>query len=125
MSASAQLPVVFLAFANDRDDTVGYLRNLPEETRRLRDVLEPAERAGLCEVVVRSNCTAADIFKVFQDSKYRHRIAIFHYGGHANGYQLLLESADGKTATVHGDASTSPQTRPCRHQKSFVRADSC
>jgi len=103
MSVSAQRPVIFLAFANDRDDTVGYLRNLPDETRRLREVLEPAERAGLCEVVVRSNCTAADIFKVFQDSKYRQRIAIFHYGGHANGYQLLLESADGKTAAADGD----------------------
>ncbi len=103
MSTSAQRPVIFLAFANDRDDTVGYLRNLPDEARRLREVLEPAERAGLCEIVVRSNCTAADIFKAFQDSKYRHRIAIFHYGGHANGYQLLLESADGKTATADGE----------------------
>jgi len=53
--------------------------------------LEPAEQAGLCEVVVRKNCKAGDIFKVFQDPKYRNRIAIFHYGGHANGYQLLLE----------------------------------
>ena len=26
-------PVIFLAFANDRDDTVGYLRNLPDEAR--------------------------------------------------------------------------------------------
>ena len=103
MPNSAQRPVVFLAFANDRDDSVGYLRNLPDESRRLREVLEPAERAGLCEIVVRSNCTAADIFKVFQDSRYRNRIAILHYGGHANGYQLLLESADGKTAAADGN----------------------
>ncbi len=79
---------------------VGYLRNLPDESRRLRDVLEHAEQAGLCEVVVRSNSTAGDIFKVFQDARYRNRIAIFHYGGHANGYQLLLESPEGKSAAA-------------------------
>jgi hypothetical protein len=96
MSDTTSKPVIFLAFANDRDDTVGYLRNLPDEARRLRDVLQPAQQAGLCEVEVRTNSTADDIFKVFQDPKYRNRIAIFHYGGHANGYQLLLESAEGQ-----------------------------
>lgn len=100
MGDSTHKPVIFLAFANDRDDTVGYLRNLPVETRRLRDVLEKAEQAGLCEVVVRTNCTAGDIFKVFQDPRYRNRVAVFHYGGHANGYQLLLESSAGQTAAA-------------------------
>lgn len=100
MTTSASKPVIFLAFANDRDDHVDYLRNLPEETRRLRSALERAEQAGLCEIVVRTNCTADDIFGVFQDAKYRNRVAIFHYGGHANGYQLLLESTDGRTATA-------------------------
>ena len=95
---SSVTPVIFLSFANDRDDSVSYLRNLPDETRRLRDVLERAENAGLCEVVVRTNSTAEDIFKVFQDPRYRNRVAIFHYGGHANGYQLLLESAAGQVA---------------------------
>jgi len=93
--------VIFLAFANDREDTLRYLRNLPDEARRLREVLEPAEKAGLCEVVLRSNCTAEDIFKVFQDPQYRNRIAVFHYGGHANGYSLLLESADGQAVAAN------------------------
>ena len=100
MADATNKPVIFLAFANDRDDNVGYLRNLPNEARRLRDALDSAEQAGLCEVVVRSNSTATDIFKVFQDPKYRNRIAIFHYGGHANGYQLLLESAAGQSAAA-------------------------
>lgn len=100
MPETSKKPVIFLAFANDRDDTVGYLRNLPDEARRLRSVLEPAEQAGLCEVLIRSNSTAGDIFKVFQDPKYRNRIAILHYGGHANGYQLLLESAAGQSAAA-------------------------
>jgi WD40 repeat protein len=97
MTDTTSKPVIFLAFANDRDDTVGYLRNLPDEARRLREALAPAEQAGLCEVVVRSNSMASDIFKVFQDPRYRNRIGILHYGGHANGYQLLLETAEGQS----------------------------
>ncbi|MEO8496167.1 MAG: CHAT domain-containing protein, partial [Planctomycetota bacterium] len=100
MRDTANTPVIFLAFANDRDDTIGYLRNLPNEARNLREVLESAEKAGLCEVLVRSNSTAGDIFKVFQDPKYRNRITILHYGGHANGYELLLESATGEAAAA-------------------------
>jgi len=100
MTGTTDKPVVFLAFANDRDDNVGYLRNLPDEARRLREVIETAVAAGLCEVVVRTNSTAGDIFKVFQDARYRNRVAIFHYGGHANGYQLLLESAAGEVAAA-------------------------
>ena len=101
MKSAVYKPVIFLAFANDRDDTVSYLRDLPNETRKLREILETAEGNKLCEVVVRSNCTADDIFKVFQDSKFRDRIAVFHYGGHANGFQLLLESAEGKSAPAN------------------------
>ena len=100
MADTNNIPVIFLAFANDRDDNIAYLRNLPDEARLLRDVLDVAAQQELCEVVVRSNSTAGDIFKVFQDPKYRNRVAIFHYGGHANGYQLLLESAEGCAAAA-------------------------
>ncbi len=88
-------PVIVLAFANDRSEGGSYLRNLPEEARRLRNALEPAERAGLCEIVVRQNATAADVLDALQDARYRDRAAVFHYGGHAEGFGLLLESARG------------------------------
>ncbi len=97
MTDSSNKPVVFLAFANDQDDRVGYLRNLPEEARQIRDPLQRARSDGLCEVVELANASADDIFRVFQDPAYRDRIAVFHYGGHANGYQLLLESSAQKT----------------------------
>ena len=35
-----------------------------------------------------------------QDARYRDRVAIFHYGGHADGYGLLLESAAGRIAAA-------------------------
>ena len=78
--------VIFLAFANDRDNSLRYLRNLPDEARRLREVLETAEKADLCEVVIRSNCTADDIFKVFQDPQYRNRIATQYVGQNLSGF---------------------------------------
>jgi hypothetical protein len=100
MIANHHKPVIFIAFANDRDDQVRYLRNLPEEARRLRAALVQAERAGQCELVERANATLGDILDVFQDLAYRDRVAVFHYGGHANGYQLLLESTSGAPATA-------------------------
>lgn len=92
-------PVVFLAFANEQQTKTAYLRNLPEEGRRLRATLEKAQAAGLCELVVRTNATLDEILAVFRE--HRNRIAVFHYGGHASGYALLLESATGE-ATVAG-----------------------
>ena len=35
-----------------------------------------------------------------QDGRYRDRVAIFHFGGHADGYRLLLESAAGRIAAA-------------------------
>lgn len=101
MPSEAKKPVIFLAFANERNDQVGYLRNLPQEARNIRKALDLARRNKLCDVVERSNSTLKDILEVFQDPEYRNRIAVFHYGGHANGYQLLLESAEGSTVAAH------------------------
>ena len=42
-------PIIFLAFANEQDDRVRYLRNLPEEARRLHEILDAAEQDELCE----------------------------------------------------------------------------
>ncbi|GAB4115710.1 MAG: hypothetical protein OHK0057_26780 [Thermoflexibacter sp.] len=86
------LPVIFLAFANDKVDNARYLRNIPAEHNGIRKALQEAEKQGLCEIVERSNASIEQIIDVFQDSRYRYRIAIFHFGGHADGYQLLLES---------------------------------
>ncbi len=93
----AHLPVIFLAFANDRQAQARYLRGLAEELRGIRSALNAARRANAVEVVERSNATLGDIIDVFQDPAYVGRIAVFHYGGHADSYRLLLDS-DGGTA---------------------------
>jgi hypothetical protein len=50
-------------------------------------------------VVERSNTTVKNILDVFQE--YQDRIAIFHYGGHAGSYELLLESLTGEHNMAH------------------------
>jgi hypothetical protein len=98
----AQRPVIFLAFANDKLDTARYLRNLPKELDGIRRALQKAVQAGLCEVVERANVTIDDILDVFQDPLYQDRVAVFHYGGHADGYQLLLERYQAATLSDLG-----------------------
>jgi hypothetical protein len=101
MNSENTKPVIFLAFANEYGKEVRYLRKLPEEARNIRQALDSASRNGLCEIVERFNATLKDILDVFQDPLYSDRIAIFHYGGHSNGYQLLLESEKGLTTAAH------------------------
>lgn len=97
-----QKPIVFLAFANERESEARYLRGIPKEQALIRQALEPAVDAGLCEIVVESNATIHSILNTFQKARYKDRIAIFHYAGHADGYQLLLETLDGSNEIAHG-----------------------
>ena len=95
-------PVIFLAFANDRVDVARYLRNIPAEYNAIRQTLIAAQDRGLCEVEMLPYSTFQDIKNVFTAEKYRNRIAVFHFSGHADGFQLLLENAEGKNELAHG-----------------------
>ena len=105
MTSESVQPIIFLAFANDRQDQVEsrYLRNLPEEARRLQRALTRAQDEGLCRLVVRQNATLDDILDVFQHPDHRNRIAVFHYGGHATSYELLFETEEGRPAAADAD----------------------
>jgi hypothetical protein len=81
--------VVFLAFANAEGD----LPELREETRQLQEMFEGFAREGRCELVFRPNATLEQILDVL--TTYRDRVALFHYGGHADSGRLLLESSLG------------------------------
>jgi Novel STAND NTPase 1/Protein of unknown function (DUF1566)/CHAT domain len=93
-----QKPVIFLAFANDREN---YLYNLAVERDGIRDALQGVEDAGLCEVLYEPDATIDRIRQTFQ--KYRDRIVIFHYGGHAGDYELLLKSQQGGSTIAHSE----------------------
>lgn len=95
-------PVIFLAFANEKEDNARYLRNIPAEYNAIRQTLIAAQDKGLCEVEMLPYSTFQDIKNVFTAEKYRNRIAVFHFSGHADGFQLLLENAEGQNELAHG-----------------------
>jgi len=74
-------------------------------------ILEAAERKGLCRPVVRPNAILNEIFETL--TEHRNRVAIFHYGGHAGGDRLFLESTGTAGAVVHAwfRSSMAPGTR--------------
>jgi hypothetical protein len=89
-------PLVFLAFANEQGRS-NCLRDLPEEVRVLKATLQEAEDPGLSKLVVRTNVTLDVIKGEFR--RHGARVAIFHFGGHADTDRLLLEASSGAKAT--------------------------
>lgn len=91
MNTHKQTLVIFLAFANDTEDASRRLGGLEIEKDHIKKALNLAQIAGLCEVIVEAGATIDSIMDTFQNPLYRDRISIFHYAGHADGYQLLLQ----------------------------------
>ncbi|HMF35461.1 MAG TPA: CHAT domain-containing protein, partial [Isosphaeraceae bacterium] len=96
----AELPVIVLAFANEQEGR-RYLRDLPEELRQLQAILEAAEGKRLCKLVVRPNARLDQILETF--TEHRERVAILHYGGHAGGDRLFLETTGTESAVAHAE----------------------
>jgi hypothetical protein len=96
-------PVVMLTFANDHIDEQRYLRKLPHELRGIRDTLRPLVDGEQAEVLELANATAEDIIKAFLAPRCLGRVAIFHFGGHANDSTLLLEDGRGGRASAPAD----------------------
>ncbi len=97
------IPVILLAFANDAPDQQGHLRHLDQEMRQLKQCLEQAERDGLCHLEWLPSATTSDIIAAFQRKEYQGKIAIFHYSGHADSFELLLKDEKGKAKAAHAD----------------------
>ena len=53
-------PVILLAFANEKTEG-RFLHTLKDEIAALRKALQPAEDAGLCEIVLLPNATTEEI----------------------------------------------------------------
>jgi WD40 repeat protein len=85
-------PIILLTFANEQGDGSSYLRNLPEECRALRDILDD-ERAPFA-VRDYPNLTVDQLLNSLQ--RFRNRIVVFHFGGHSDNSVLQLESALGE-----------------------------
>lgn len=98
MPTTTSKPIILLAFANEFDQRLGYLRGLPEELRQLQSILTVAEQSNHCRLEVISNATLDTILDKFR--QHRDQIALFHYGGHADSYRLLFEETGGQRAEI-------------------------
>src|SRR5436190_1333404 len=92
------LPVIVLAFANEQEGP-HYLRNLPEELRALERVFPPGVSTGGVIPVFHSNADSGGLQRTF--NTFGRRIAILHYGGHADSDHLLLEGPEPQGAAAH------------------------
>ncbi|MCB9351342.1 MAG: CHAT domain-containing protein [Lewinellaceae bacterium] len=96
-------PAIFLAFANEYEEN-RRLDNVVKERELLESILNEAYRNGLCDKpIVRQNVSIKMFLDILGSDEWKDRIAIIHYGGHADGYQLLLEGMDGKRQVAKGD----------------------
>jgi Effector-associated domain 1/CHAT domain len=100
VTAPLDAPVVLLAFANV--DATRPLRNLAREGQRIRDVLDPlVARGQLAEVVVLWNATVDGIAAELRKERFKGRIRVLHFGGHADGSALMLANEHGAAARGH------------------------
>ncbi|MEM8898477.1 MAG: CHAT domain-containing protein, partial [Bacteroidota bacterium] len=81
-----QPPVILMAFSNDREGK--FLRNISEEHQKLKTTISPLAEKGLVQLIDLPNASLDDIFQTFK--RYKDRVAIFHYGGHAHDMELLF-----------------------------------
>ena len=79
-------PVIFLAFANDKDD---HLPLLDEERKVINGHLLPLANQQYLQLVIEPSATTIDISRYVTDLK--DRINIFHYGGHAGSQEIFLQ----------------------------------
>ena len=110
-------PVIIIAFADYRTNDQQHLRELGDEQDEIVEALRKAQNDGLCEVEVIANATVQRIMAAF--NRHEGRVVGFHYGGHAEGYQLLLQGE----ATVDAEGFASFLGR--QQQLKFVFLNAC
>lgn len=92
-------PVIIVAIADYRTNTTAHLRELGTELDGIKEAFAQAEEVNLCEVIYFADATVEKIVAAFH--KHEGEVVGFHYAGHANGYQLMLEeAADGAALAV-------------------------
>jgi CHAT domain len=121
VSESKLKPIVFLAFANKYVGQDGYLRELGKENDQIREALEPISENY--EVLERATATFENIKKEF--FKFKDRIAIFYYGGHATSDELMLESSEGQTLEAANAAGIAQFLAQPRDDLKLVFLNAC
>jgi hypothetical protein len=83
-------PRIFQAFANDKD---AYLPKIRRESESIYKTLRNHDDKAFIRLFQKENISLDAIFDYFYH--YKNEIFIFHYGGHASGTHLQLETMTG------------------------------
>ena len=90
-------PVLFLAFANDDS---AHLQLLKTESSEVWRALADLDRQEFVNVHREESASVDDLFDVLV--RFKDQVAIFHYGGHADGAMLQLEGGAGHANGIAG-----------------------
>lgn len=100
-----QSAIVLLVFANDRSNERRFLPNLAREQRELHDIFERLLEVGAIEDLrILWNATVRDLLAMFRKGRFRGRIPILHFAGHASGSALMFENAQGTPSSTNAGA---------------------
>jgi len=80
-----KLPLVFLAFANDKDD---HLPLLEEERKAITAELIPLASKQYFQLFTEPSATTEDLSRYV--AEFKDRVLVFHYGGHADSDKIFL-----------------------------------
>ena len=87
------MPQLIFTYANDQEEGQQFLRALARERKAVKAALDLAERMGLCQRSFIDDAAVADIINAFQ--YHKDEVVLFHYGGHAGSFELLLQDDKG------------------------------
>ncbi|GJM32516.1 MAG: hypothetical protein DHS20C18_15170 [Saprospiraceae bacterium] len=87
------MPHLLFAYANDQQSPRGFLRALARERKAVKSALNLAEQMGLCEREFIDDASVGEIINSFQ--QHTGEVVLFHYGGHAGSFDLLLQDSKG------------------------------
>ncbi len=97
-------PLLFLSFANDQD---AHLPLLKQERRLIRSHFLELQSRQLIDLYYEPEASTADLFSAINE--FADRIAIFHYGGHADSTHLRLDDQHAHAAGLAGILGALPK----------------
>ena len=86
-------PVIFLSFANDSENSNTFLKELEPEKEALQDILVGEDGANDYLPYIAPTSEPAHLVKHL--NKFYERVVIFHFSGHSNGDELILDALEG------------------------------
>ena len=95
------VPVILLAFADHREGE-NFLKNVALENKAVNDALWALKHQGICLVEIIPSARPEDIIEYF--NRYRDRVVIFHYCGHAEDGNLLLGFEQGEEIKIEANS---------------------